>query len=180
MLESLGLQQILARLALLTSHSPSNPDVRMVVQARARDACEYCLMPTRVAFEVDHIIPVGRWREYLDGQFLGREHAGSREPNHLDNFAWSCSYCNGSKGERVAGRSGRRLHPLFHPRRERWHEHFLLRDGHLFVVGVTNVSRATESVLDFNSTRPAGPLAARHKTIVDGVYPPAWARGWGY
>src|SRR5688572_23575285 len=180
MLDAPGLQQVLARLARLMSHSPSHLDVRMIVQARARDACEYCLMPTRVAFEVDHVIPVGHWREYLDGKLHGREHYGSPEPNHLDNFAWSCSHCNGSKGERVAGRSHRRLHPLFHPRQDRWEEHFFLRDDHLFIVGVTDVGRATESVLDFNSTRPAGPLAARHKAIMDRIYPPAWARGWGY
>jgi hypothetical protein len=137
-------------------------------------------MPTRSAFEVDHIIPVGRWREYLDGKLHGREHYGSREPDHLDNFAWSCSHCNGSKGERVVGRSNRRLHPLFHPRRDTWEEHFLLRDGYLFIVGVTDIGCATESVLGFNSTRPAGPLAVRHKAGMDGIYPPVWARGWGF
>ncbi len=64
--------------------------------------------------------------------------------------------------------------------RDRWEDHFLLRDGHFLIVGVTDVGRATEGALGFNDPRPNGPLVARHKAIMDGVYPPDWARGWGY
>lgn len=37
-----GLRPVLERLARLSRHDPHDPDLRMVVQARAQDACEYC------------------------------------------------------------------------------------------------------------------------------------------
>src|SRR3954466_11635857 len=102
MFDSPAFQRMLERLARQTPHDPSDPDVRMVVQTRARDACEYCLMPTRSRFEIDHIVPVSRWRAYLAGRLLWQPIESDREMHHLDNFAWSCSYCNGFKGERVS------------------------------------------------------------------------------
>ena len=57
MFESPAFQRMLERLAARPVHEPSNADVRTVMQMRARDACEYCLMPTWSRFEVDHIIP---------------------------------------------------------------------------------------------------------------------------
>jgi hypothetical protein len=40
---------------------------------------------------------------------------------------------------------------LFHPRRERWAEHFLLRGAH--IQGTTPVGRATVYVLGMNDAR---------------------------
>jgi hypothetical protein len=70
MFESPAFQRVLERLARETLHDPFDAEVRMVVQMRARDACEYCLMPTRTRFEVDHVIPVSQWCAYLDGGLL--------------------------------------------------------------------------------------------------------------
>jgi hypothetical protein len=178
MLDATAIQRILDRLAQLPSHDPAHPDVRLIAQTRARDACEYCLMPTRTLFHVDHIVPVVRWQAYLAGALLLVPLISDRDANHLDNFAWSCPYCNQAKGNRDSGRVGNRATRLFHPRRDRWDEHFLLTDGFLFISGVSEIGRATERTLGFNSARRNGPLAARHKAIVDGVYPPIWARGW--
>jgi hypothetical protein len=180
MFESPAFQRVLARLANAALHDPSDAEVRMVVQTRAHDACEYCLMPTRTRYEVEHVIPVSRWHQFLDGNLLVLPDESSREAHHLDNFAWSCSYCNGFKGDQVVGRVGARSYPLFHPRRDRWEEHFLLRDHHLFIEGKSEIGKATERALAFNDRRQNGPLAARHKAIIDGVYPPEWARSWGY
>ena len=77
---------------------------------------------------------------------------------------------------RIGGRSFR----LFHPRRDRWHDHFMLRDDCLVIKGMTDIGIATEGALSFNSLRHNGPLAVRHRAILDGIYPPAWARGWSY
>lgn len=175
-----NLQRVLDRLARLSIHDPYDPDLRMVVQARVRNACEYCLMPTGTRFHIDHILPTSRWRDYLDGKLLVQPVADERGPNHLDNFAWSCPFCNASKGQRVSSRIGRRSAPIFHPRRQRWEDHFILTDRHLLIVGLSDVGRATERTLAFNDPQRNGALAARHSAIVDGVYPPAWARGWGY
>src|SRR4026208_1778559 len=126
MFESPAVRHILERLANETLHDPFDVEVRLIVQMRARDACEYCLMPTRTRFDIDHIVPLSWWTEYLRGALLVQPVGGDREPNHLENFAWSCSHCNGFKGNRVSGRVGRHSLPLFHPRRDRWDEHFLL------------------------------------------------------
>ena len=136
-------------------------------------------MPTNTRFHVDHIVPVRRWKAYLDGALLVRPLDSDHEPNHIDNFAWSCPYCNESKGDRVSGRAGRRTSRLFHPRRDTWEEHFLLTDGDLYVTGATEIGEATERALAFNSTRRNGPVSTRHKAIVYGFYPPTWARDWG-
>ncbi|MBA2448216.1 MAG: HNH endonuclease [Chloroflexi bacterium] len=175
-----GLRPVLERLARLSRHDPHDPDLRMVVQARAQDACEYCLMPTVMRFEIDHVIPHGRWQNYLDGKLLVQPHLGERGPDHLDNFAWSCSFCNGTKREQTSWRVGRQRFSLFNPRRARWSEHFVFADHFLFVVGVTEIGRATERAVGFNDPRRGGPLGARHRAIVEGRYPPPWARDWGY
>ena len=180
MLDSAAFRQLLESLALQPSHDPSNDLVRAAVQMRARDACEYCLMPTRGMFHLDHIVPISRWKEYLTGGLLVHPINSAREPDHLDYFAWSCAYCNESKGNRVSGRVGRRSFRLFHPRRDRWDDHFFFVDGHLHIAGATDTGEATEQVLAFNSGRRGGPAAARHRAILDGIYPPSWARGWGF
>jgi hypothetical protein len=180
MFESPAFQRVLERLAARAVHDPSDTEVRMVVQARARDACEYCLMPTRSRFEIDHIIPVSRWQAYLDGRLAVQPREGAREGDHLDNFAWSCSYCNESKGNRVSGRVDQRMYRLFHPRHDHWGDHFLLTNGCLRIEGLTEIGKATERALAFNNSRGNGPIVARHKAILDGIYPPAWARGWGF
>lgn len=175
-----SLQQALARLSRVSEHNPHDPDLRMVVQARARDACEYCLMPTSTRFQVDHIVPESRWQDYVAGSLLIGPQPGEQGPNHLDNFAWSCPFCNTSKSDRVSWRVGRRDYPLFNPRLHRWEDHFLLTDRHLLIVGTTGIGTATERALSFNDPRSGGPLAIRHRAILWGAYPPPWARSWGF
>ena len=87
MLDAPALRQILARLTLLPSHDPTDDLVRLIVQSRARDACEYCLMPTRSLFHVDHIVPSARWAEYLEAERLIEQLVSDRGANHIDNFA---------------------------------------------------------------------------------------------
>jgi hypothetical protein len=43
------------------------------------------------------------------------------------------------------------LVPLFHPRRDRWAEHFLFRGVH--IEGLTSIGRATVDVLAMNDAR---------------------------
>ncbi len=46
------------------THDADDAIVRNAVQLRARDVCEYCLMPTYGQYHVDHIIPKARWTAY--------------------------------------------------------------------------------------------------------------------
>ena len=88
--------------------------LRREVGARAQSRCEYCLYPeARSAFwhQVDHII--------------SRKHGGG---SSLDNLAFCCVFCNRYKGSDIAAidtRTGEIVR-LFHPRLDRWSDHFRL------------------------------------------------------
>lgn len=176
-----GLEERLAVLRRRPVHSPRNADVREVVRMRAGDACEYCLLPTIGRFQIEHIVPPGRWNQYRAGRVLGvppREDRGG--PSHLDNYAWSCPFCNEAKAERMTHVTGRTAVRFFDPRYDRWPDHFVFLPGsdYIFIVGATEIGRATAGPagLHFNAGGAEGPLGARHITILRGDYPPAWAR----
>ena len=180
MLDSPAFQRLLERLAQKAVHDPANDDVRLAVQVRARDACEYCLMPTRSQFHIDHIVPISGWRAYQEGKLLILASPTDQRPDNLANFAWSCSFCNSAKGNRVSRHIGQRDVRLFNPRRDTWNEHFVISGRYVLIKGLTPIGKATEQVLTFNDARLDGPIVTRHKAIMDGIYPPSWARGWGY
>lgn len=109
---------------------------RLLVEARGR--CAYCRTPTAISgarLVVDHIVP---------------EAAGG--PTKFENLCLACHSCNEFKGAQVASRDpvSRKLVPLFHPRRQRWSDHFRWsRDGS-GIVGLTPVGRATSLALNMN------------------------------
>src|SRR5579884_3178012 len=91
-----GLERRIAALQQRPVHNPENREVRAVVRLRARDACEYCLLPTVSLFHVEHIIPPGLWADYVAGRLAGVPPQPDRGgPDHIDNYAWSCPFCNG-------------------------------------------------------------------------------------
>jgi hypothetical protein len=125
------------------------------VWLRARDCCEYCLMPQEyddASFEIDHVIA-----QKHDGQTTSR------------NLALSCNYCNSFKGANIAGRDPktRRLKRLFNPRRDSWLRHFRWQGAAL--IGRTAIGRVTIAVLKIND-----PLRVElRQTLIDeGVFPP--------
>lgn len=176
-----GLEARLATLRRRTTHSPRNPDVRDIVRLRANDACEYCLLPTISKFQIEHIIPQQLWREYVDGRQPGVPPIPGRGgPHHIDNYAWSCPFCNEAKSKRVSHGMGRKAVRFFDPRHDRWPDHFAFYNAsrYLLLIGVTEIGRVTASAngLHFNEGGAEGPLGTRHIKIMDGDYPPAWAR----
>ena len=111
--------------------------MRSLVRRRAGEVCEYCRLPQAaspiVRFHVEHII--------------ARQHGGRSE---ADNLALSCSCCNFHKGPNIAGlnpESGQ-LVPLFHPRRDRWTDHFAWEGT--ILVGLTAIGRAMVGLLAIN------------------------------
>jgi hypothetical protein len=78
----------------------------------------------------------------------------------------------------VGYRIDREVQRLFDPRLDRWEDHFVLLHEFLFIVGVSEIGKATERALGFNDSRLYGPLGTRHDAIVVGRYPPIWACGW--
>ncbi len=110
--------------------------LREDVSARAGRRCEYCLEPEDLAFarhQVDHVI--------------AEKHGGSTV---LENLALCCALCNRRKGSDLATLDPMtgELQALFHPRLERWAEHFDLRGGE--IVARTSTGRVTVKLLRLN------------------------------
>lgn len=111
-------------------------DLQQLVWQRADSHCEYCQFPARYAylpFQIDHIIAQKHQGETVDG-----------------NLALSCYYCNSYKGPNIAGIDPltEQIEPLYHPRRDRWGEHFSWNGPTL--IGRTPSGRATIEVLRIN------------------------------
>jgi hypothetical protein len=81
---------------------------------------------------------------------VSKQHGGVDD---VENLALACHRCNLRKGPNLAGLDPApgEFVPLFHPRRDRWREHLLLRD--VKVEGHTPVGRATVQVLAMNDAR---------------------------
>jgi 5-methylcytosine-specific restriction endonuclease McrA len=132
-------------------------ELRRTVATRARFCCEYCQSQERFSadpFAVEHITP--------------RSAGGGGES---DNLAFSCQGCNNRKYnatdalDRVTGQTV----PLFHPRRDRWPDHFAWNEVYTLIVALTPVGRATLDKLQL--TRP-GVTNLRHVLRAAAEHPP--------
>jgi len=115
----------------------ATPALRTLVEERASHRCEYCLLHEDDAVmphELDHII--------------ASQHSGQTT---LENLALSCWDCNHVKGPNLASvdpLTGE-IVQLFHPRRDRWADHFRL-DG-ARIAGLTAKGRVTVFLLQLNA-----------------------------
>lgn len=114
-----------------------SPRTRQIVRDRAGARCEYC------RFREDHL-PL--WPFHLD-HIVAEQHAGSDDPQ---NLAWACQRCNLRKGPNLSGVDPDSLQvvALFHPRKDRWEDHFAMQGSH--IVGRTPTGRATVWLLQIN------------------------------
>lgn len=124
-----------------------------LVRERAGGTCEYCRRPEKLSglrFVLDHII--------------AQKHKGLAT---ADNLAVACDFCNLHKGSDIAGLDplDGALSRLYHPRRDKWSEHFRL-DASAFLVGRTPVGRATIEVLSMNDDRQ---VALRRSMMNEGL-----------
>jgi hypothetical protein len=103
---------------------------------------------------VDHIIP----------EVAG----GSTTP---DNLCLACFCCNVSKGAQQIGVDPltRTAIPLFHPIRQRWHDHFAWDESKTQIAGLTPCGRATVVALQMNNPTV---VRARRRWIIAGWHPP--------
>jgi len=88
--------------------------------------------------------------------FINIEHVVARQHGGLDdvgNPALACHRCNLHKGPNLSGIDPLTgvVEVLFHPRRDRWADHFAFRGAS--VEGLTRSGRATVQVLDLNDAR---------------------------
>jgi len=130
-------------------------DLEQRVRIRARGLCEYCQLPQatyRLPFQIDHII--------------ARQHGGKTQ---LGNLALACPRCNRNKGPNLVGidKKTHEIAKLYHPRRDRWADHFRWHGPRLR--GLTATGRATIRVLAINDSLA---IALRRELILEGVFPP--------
>ena len=109
--------------------------LRRLVRHRAGNRCEYCgchqdELPL-ITFHVEHIIP--------------KQHRGTDDES---NLCLACHWCNFHKGPNLATHVDGQLIPLFHPRTQRWDEHFAVEED--WIVGLTPVGRGTVELFDMN------------------------------
>lgn len=119
--------------------SSISESIRRLVRERAQDCCEYCRMAQAIqgaTFHIEHIVP--------------RRKGGKDE---AENLALACPSCNLHKSEHTESEDPEagQVVSLFHPRRDKWEEHFQFEGPE--IRGVTPVGRATAALLDFNSER---------------------------
>ncbi len=111
---------------------------KALVRQRAGNRCEYCHLhqddSPLAALHFEHIRP--------------RKHGGSDDAS---NLCLACIDCNLHKGPNLTG-----IDPLtgavtelFHPREQRWEEHFAFVG--IYLTGRTAVGRTTILVLEINS-----------------------------
>ena len=113
--------------------------VRDLVRRRAADRCEYCRLQqehSELRHHVEHIV--------------AKQHGGSDDP---ENLALACHRCNLHKGPNLTGLEPQtgQITRLFHPRRDRWSDHFAVEGRH--ITGISEVGRTTVQVLDLNDAR---------------------------
>lgn len=111
--------------------------LRRLVEQRAQQRCEYCLLPAIVALiahEVDHVI--------------ARKHGGTTS---AENLALTCWRCNRHKGTDLGSfdPDGGAFSPLYNPRTQPWPAHFVLRSA--TVGGLSAEGRTTARLLQMNT-----------------------------
>lgn len=127
---------------------------RAEVAHRAEFRCEYCLIHEDDAgfpHQVDHVV--------------SRKHGGV---SSLENLAYACVLCNRRKGSDVASIDSQtgKMTPLFHPRRDRWIDHFRVDEE--FIRPLTAVGRVTLQLLRLNAPER---LSERRLLQTLGAYP---------
>lgn len=133
-------------------------EVEWRVALAARHRCDYCLRPRHLVMarlEIEYVIP------------LARGGAGAES-----NLWLSCPLCNRAKGDRIDAADPETgvVVPLFHPRRDRWADHFRWTDGGLRIAGRTPAGRATVAALHLDSDPDA--ITVRSYWALAGWHPP--------
>jgi HNH endonuclease len=130
---------------------------KALVRSRARGCCEYCRSQERFAtesFSLEHIVPLG-----------------SGGMDDIENLALACQGCNNHKYIKTEGVdpvTGTAV-ALFHPRLQKWRDHFIWSHDFTLVLGLTSTGRATVEALRLNRE---GLVNLRRALFQIGEHPP--------
>lgn len=111
--------------------------LRQLVEARARNRCEYCCLPANVAFfphEIDHVI--------------AEKHGGLTNANNLAYFCWRCNRHKGIDLGSFDPETGD-FSFLFNSRSQNWEDYFAIQDGE--IIGLKPEGRTTVWLLQLNT-----------------------------
>lgn len=130
---------------------------RHLVAQRAHNCCEYCYSQLGYSpdpFNVEHIFP-----KTLGGN------------TQLDNLAFACFGCNRAKSFHIQASDPltKLLVSLYHPRQDRWNDHFQWNSSFTEIIGLTPTGRATVHLLKLNRL---GVVNLRHVLHQIGEHPP--------
>jgi hypothetical protein len=131
-------------------------ELRRLVELRAGQSCEYCLIhesDTYLGCQVDHIV--------------SEKHGGRTE---AENLAFACTFCNQAKGTDIGSivpGTGSYVR-FFNPRTDQWADHFVLNGP--MIIARTPIGEATARILGFND---AERLIERETLLRVGRYPSA-------
>ncbi len=131
--------------------------LRRLVEIRANGCCEYCRCQEKFSpqsFSVEHILPRQSGGETL-----------------AENLALSCQGCNNHKAIKTSAidpATGDTV-SLFHPRWQKWLEHFSWNADSTWIIGLTPVGRATVIALRLNRN---GLVNLRRVLYAMGEHPP--------
>jgi hypothetical protein len=128
----------------------------LALPKRAYHRCEYCHAPEsifNVVFEVEHVIPVS---------------AGGAST--ADNLALACRSCNSFKGSRskYIDLESSEEERFYHPRRDRWEEHFLVDSESSVILALSSIGRVTVIAFKMNGQAQ---ITARQLWIQLGLFP---------
>lgn len=89
----------------------------------------------------------------------------------MENLAFACQGCNNRKytNTEAIDPVTQAIVPLFHPRRNRWSDHFAWSDDAALILGLTPIGRATVEKLQLNR---AGLVNLRRILVEAGEHPP--------
>lgn len=131
-----------------------SPELRRLVSNRANHQCEYCRVPDSHTFdehEIDHIYAV--------------KHDGGTVESNLCLSCWICNRHKGTDLTSFDPLTGQ-ITPLFHPRNDRWEDHFRLNGA--MIEPITPQGRTTVRLLKLNKRER---IDERQLLIALGRYP---------
>ncbi len=132
-------------------------DLRVLVKGRAKGVCEYCLALSDYSFHpfaIDHIHPTSK---------------GGKTTQ--DNLAFACQHCNNAKYNKITGIDplNNTLSTLFHPRQQKWEDHFIWNSEKTIIIGISPVGRTTVQTMKMNRIEA---INLRKALYEFGVHPP--------
>jgi hypothetical protein len=136
-----------------------NPEERAEYETLVNAADFIAILKLKARRRLDHTTHWD-WTPQPDASFAKERDTAANTvcfTNGIGNLALACHHCNLRKGPNLSGIDPLTacMESLFHPRRDRWADHFPMRGAH--IDGVTPRGRATAEVLAFNNARRLEP-----------------------